>query len=196
VAVLTTLKTLTLADALYDVEAGAAFVDLRPTHDYLAVHTPESLALLYEAGPGMAAWARDCLPLDLRLLLLDVPGVDFANAAASLRGKGFNVLGEVEDPFSQWRTQGRELVTTEVIASPPAGDVILDVADPGASAPPDALRIPVESLWGELERLRGIDRIVIAAGIGVRAALAVGMLERAGVKKVQLWRSGVRSTGS
>lgn len=186
---LTTLATLDFDDALADVDGGAAFVDLRATQDYLDAHIPGSIGLLYEAGPGLPSRARDCLPLEQPLILEDARGIDLRNAAAALRGKGFSVLGKVDEPLARWRAARGEPASTEMLFSPPADEVILDVGDPGATAPPGVLRIPIEKLYGELDQLRGVDRIVIASGYGVRAAIAVGLLERAGVKKIQLWRS-------
>jgi rhodanese-related sulfurtransferase len=189
VPVLTTLKTLDFGDAARLVDAGAAFVDLRPIDKYLAGHIHGSLPLLYEAGPGMSSRARDCLPLDVPLVLIDAPRVDMANAAAALRGKGFTVLGKVDKAVERWRTERGGLVATDMPGEAPDVDVALDVGDPGARPPEGATRISVEKLWADLERLEGVGRIVVISGVGVRAALAVGMLERAGVKKVQIWRS-------
>jgi rhodanese-related sulfurtransferase len=190
--VLTTLKTLDFEDAARLVDGGAAFIDLRPTDQYLAGHIPGSIPLLYEAGPGLPSRARDCLPLDLPLVLMDQPGIDMANAAAALRGKGFSVLGVVESALERWREARGHLAITDSPSSAPDIDVVLDVGDPGARSPAGSLRIPVERLWGELERLEGIGRVVVPSGMGVRAALAVGMLERAGVRAVQIWRSTTR----
>jgi rhodanese-related sulfurtransferase len=189
VPVMTTLKTLQFDAAAHEVALGAAFVDLRPVRAYLAEHIPGSIALLYEDGPGMPSRARDCLPLEVPLILEDAPQLDLANAAAALRGKGFAVLGKVADALNAWRSSGRSLATTNVLASAPSSDVVLDVGDPGASPPPDALRVPVEALWSRLDEFRGVGRVVVAAGFGVRAALAVGLLERAGVGTVELWRT-------
>jgi rhodanese-related sulfurtransferase len=189
VPVATTLKTLRFDDAAHEVALGAAFVDLRAIKSYLAQHIPGSLALLYEDGPGMPSRARDCLPLEVPLIILDTPGIDLANAAAALRGKGFNVLGKVHDALESWRSSGRTLSSTEVVAAPPTSDAVLDVGDPGGSAPSDAMHVPIESLWRQLDELRGVSRVVVVAGHGVRAALAVGMLERANVATVQLWRT-------
>ena len=191
-AVLTTLKTLDFSEAVRRVDAGAAFVDLRPIDKYLAGHIPASMPLLYEAGPGMPSRARDCLPLDLPLVLIDTPKIDMANAAAALRGKGFSVLGKVDDALERWRAERGGLIATDTPSEPPDVDVALDVGDPGARPPEGALRVSVERLWAELERLDGVGRIVVISGVGVRAALAIGMLERAGVKKVQIWRSAAR----
>jgi rhodanese-related sulfurtransferase len=192
VAVLTTLKTLDFEEASRLVDAGAAFVDLRPIDQYLAGHIPGSIPLLYEAGPGMPSRARDCLPLDLPLVLIDFTGIDMSNAAAALRGKGFSVLGRVENALDSWRASRGSLASTATASSAPDVDVVLDVGDPGSSAPEGSLRIPIERLWAELEQLDGIGRVVVPSGFGVRAALAVGMLERAGVGKVEIWRSPAR----
>lgn len=187
--VLTTLKTLSLDHAIHELNAGALFVDLRATRVYLAAHIPRSIALLYEDGPGMPSRARDCLPLEAPLILEDAPRADMANAAAALRGKGFEVLGHVEDALDAWRARGIRLATTEVVQTPPPGEVVLDVGDPGAAPPEDALRVPVESLWGAIDEFQGIDHVIVAAGYGVRAAIAVGMLERADITKIELWRT-------
>jgi rhodanese-related sulfurtransferase len=189
VPVLTTLKTLDLSVAARLVDDGAAFVDFRAIDKYLAGHIRGSLPLLYEAGPGMPSRARDCLALDLPLVLIDEPRIDIANAAAALRGKGFSVLGKVDRALERWRNEMGGLVATDTTPEPPDVDVALDVGDPGARPPAGATHIAIENLWPQLERLDGVGRIVVISGYGVRAALAVGMLERAGVKRVQIWRS-------
>jgi rhodanese-related sulfurtransferase len=185
-----TLRALDLDTALAVVEEGAAWADLRPTDAYLEVHIPGSLPLVYEYGPGMAARARDCLPLSLPLVLVEDPAADMANAAAALRGKGFTVLGQVPDAVNSWVTSGRAPASTEVEsgATPPAG-LVLDVGDPGAAVVEGALRIPVERLWTRTGEAAGDAPVVIVAGFGVRAGLAVGMLERAGRDEIVFWRT-------
>lgn len=191
---LTTLKTLDFEDALEEVEPGGAFVDLRPVDQYLDVHIPGSLSLLYEFGPGMPSRARDCIPLQVPLVLLDLGHGDVAHAAASLRGKGFNVLGSVTDGLNAWAARCGHPASTEVVRGNRQGRrqgpkqlLILDVGDPGAGPVQDALRIPIERLWGRAHEFGAGQRVVIAAGKGVRAALAVGMLERAGVTDIVFW---------
>src|ERR687892_1863451 len=116
-----TLKQLSFDYALAAVDAGAAFVDLRSVDAYLEVHIPGSIALLYEFGPGMASRARDCLPLDLPLVLLDDGGSDLMNAAASLRGKAFTVLGRLEGGASEWAKAHGAPASTEVVDAPAEG---------------------------------------------------------------------------
>jgi rhodanese-related sulfurtransferase len=191
--ILTTLLELDLEQSDALVEEGAAYVDMRPTQEYLDVHIPRSLGLLYEFGPGMAARARDCLPLDLPLILMSAPDIDMDNAAAALRGKGFTVLGRAEDALKRWAERHGTPASTEVVegADPPDG-VVLDVADPGVIPSDGARRIPLEHLWRRATELTGAGRVVVAAGYGVRAALCVGMLERADVDEIVFWKTRAR----
>jgi rhodanese-related sulfurtransferase len=190
----TTLMELDIerGDAL--VAEGAAYVDLRDTDSYLDVHIPGSLGLLYEFGPGMATRARDCLPLDLPLLLLSSPEADMSNAAAALRGKGFTVIGRVDDALQRWAAVHGTPASTEIVEGPDAPEgMVLDVADPGVITPEGGgRRIPLDHLWGRAAELAGDEVVVVAAGYGVRAALAVGMLERAGVGEVVFWKTRAR----
>jgi rhodanese-related sulfurtransferase len=180
------VQELPFEEASAAVDHGAAFVDLRPIESYLEVHIRGSLALLYEFGPGMASRARDCLPLNLPLVLLDLGQGDLVNAAASLRGKGFTVLGLVPDGINQWAAAGGSPVSTEIVG--PGRGLVLDVGDPGADPGEAAQRIPVESLWGRAPELDSDESITVASGYGVRAALAVGILERFG-HDVAVWHA-------
>jgi rhodanese-related sulfurtransferase len=180
------LRDLDFDEASAAVDAGAAFVDLRSIASYLEVHIPGSLALLYEFGPGMSSRARDCLPLGLPLVLLDLGHGDLNNAAASLRGKGFTVLGRVPDGINQWAAAGGSPVSTEIVSG--SQGLVLDVGDPGARAGENALVIPVDRLWARIEELAGENALTVASGYGVRAALAVGILERFG-HDVAVWHS-------
>jgi rhodanese-related sulfurtransferase len=185
----TTLKNLPFDEAAAHVAEGAAFVDLRDVESYLDVHVPGSIELFYEAGPGLASRARDCIPLDWRLVLLDLGAGDVVHTAASLRGKGFDVIGGVSDGINAWVAANGTPASTEVVrgGSTPEG-VLLDVGDPGTVGVTDAQRIPVERLWSRRDEIAG-DRIVVAAGYGIRAALAVGLLERAGHRDVVFWKT-------
>ena len=185
------MKTMSFSAAMGHVHKGAAFVDLRPVDDYLDVHIPESLSLLYEFGPGMSSRARDCIPLEIPLVLLDLGFGDMANAAASLRGKGFNVLGKIDDGINEWSKWHGTPASTEVVqGAAPAEGTILHVGDPGTGAiEGNVVPIPIERLWHRIDEVAGRGRINVAAGYGPRAALAVGMLERAGVTDIAFWKT-------
>lgn len=189
--VTTTVKRLTFDEALEAVEMGGAFVDLRPTAAYLDAHVPGALDVVYESGPGMSTRARDCLPLSIPYVLLDLGHGDLALATAALRGKGFAVVGSVQDGLNQWAAKGRRIASTEVVTgeTPPPGTV-LHVADPGATPPEGALKIPVDDLWPRCDELDKTNPVVVVAGWGVRAGLAIGILERNGFEDVVMWRPG------
>ena len=189
--VTTPLRKLALQEADAHVAAGAAYVDLRRIPDYLDVHVPGSLALEYEYGPGMPGRARDCIPLEIPLILLDEGDVDLGEVTAGLRGKGFSVEGVATGGVTGWGEAHGTPASTETIASWEVVEgSVLDVGDPGASVPDGALRIPIKSLWVRLDAIPKQGPVVIAAGRGVRAALAVGILERAGIEDVRFWTTG------
>jgi rhodanese-related sulfurtransferase len=191
--VTTTVKRLTFDDALEVVALGGALLDLRAPPAYLEAHVPGSIDVVYELGPGMSSRARDCLPLDVPYALLDLNHGDVVHAAAALRGRGFNVVGAVDDGLNQWAAKGDRLASTEVLQAEPApGTTLLHVGDPGAVAPEGALTIPADDLWPRAGELPREGRIVVIAGYGVRAALCVGILERRGFGDVALWQSGRR----
>ncbi|HET7481690.1 MAG TPA: rhodanese-like domain-containing protein [Actinomycetota bacterium] len=176
-----TIRRLTPEEAFELSDHDGAFVDLRATDAFLDVHIPGSLNLLYEKGPGFASRARDCLPLSLHLVLLDDGSVDPVAAAAALRGKGFDVVGALSDGINVWAQHHTAPASTEVVEVVTEGMTVLDVGDPGASAPHGSIAIPVERLWSRIDEVRNVDRPVVAAGFGVRAALAIGILEHHGV---------------
>jgi hydroxyacylglutathione hydrolase len=181
-----TLKDLSFDEAIACVDNGAAFVDLRRPGAYLEVHIPGSLCLVYEFGPGMASRARDCLPLDLPFVLMDLGDeFDYVHAAASLRGKGFTVLGKLEDALNAWASERGVPASTDITSSTISGTgTVLDVRDAGAPHMEDAVSIPVDQLWQRVDELGGPTRVAVLAGYGVRAALAIGILERAGIAEI------------
>ncbi len=185
-----TLKQLSFSEAMHHANSGAVFVDLRDVHSYLDVHIPGSLSLLYEMGPGFQSRARDCLPLELPLLLIERDGVDMMNAGSSLRGRGFSVVGSVPDAVKEWSRSHGAPASTETYRGPqPRDALVMDVSDPGVIGVEEATRIPIEQLWGRVDEVAAEPRVVVASGYGVRAALAVGILERAGVRETIVWET-------
>ncbi len=185
---MSTLKPLPFVEAMRHVNEGAAFVDLRDVRSYLDVHIPGSLSLLYETGPGFQSRARDCIPLEVPLVLIAEHGVEMVNAASSLRGRGFSVIGSVDNAINEWSQRNGAPASTETYRGPlPRHSLVLNVSDPGVVGAEQATRIPLEELWGRAHEIAAEPRVVVASGYGVRAALAVGILERAGVKETIVW---------
>jgi rhodanese-related sulfurtransferase len=182
-------RELAFPEADREVTSGAVYVDPRTVADYLDVHIPGSICLQYEFGPGMPGRARDCIPLDTPLVVLNDPTCDMQVVAAALRGKGFAVHGYLNDGLRLWAEHNGTPASAETVEGPqrPEG-TLLNVGDPGSALTEDALYIPLEELWRRVDEVDG-ERIVIAAGRGVRAAMAVGMLERAGHTDIVFWKA-------
>lgn len=165
---------------------GALLVDLRPVDDYLMEHAKGSVSLIFEDGPGFSGRARDLLPLQANLVLIDDGAGSADHAAAMLRAKGFDVAG--------YSLDSNETTQTPQPAIKDFQGVLLDVRDPGAVVPEGATVIPVEWLWARAGDLDSTAEVGVLAGWGVRAATAVGILERLGFEKISFVRT--RPVGS
>jgi rhodanese-related sulfurtransferase len=189
-AVTTSVRRLSVEEADAHVSSGGAYVDLRRIDDYLDVHVPSSLGLEYEKGPGMPVRARDCIPLSVGLVLLDEGELDIPRVTSALRGKGFVVEGTVPGGLAAWAEDHGTPASTETVEKWEGDEgVLLDVGDPGASIRSEALHIPISRLWGRIDEVPREGPVALVAGHGPRAALAVGMLERAGFEDVVFWKT-------
>lgn len=187
-SVTTSIKELSLQDAEAEVAAGAVYIDLRKVGDYLDVHIPGSVCLQYEYGPGMPGRARDCIPLDVPFVLLDDGTTNMHEAAAAFRGKGFAVPGYLGDGVTAWGRANGTPASTDARTSKDAPDMtLLSVGDPGSVLPKEATLIPIEELWDRVDEIAD-GPVAVIAGRGVRAAIAVGLLERAGRDEIVVWR--------
>lgn len=186
--VTTSVRALNAEQAEARVAAGGAYVDLREVDDYLDVHVPGSLCLEYEFGPGLPGRARDCIPLHVPFVLLERPDLDMRDVAAAFRGKGFAVAGVLSGGVEAWADARGEPASTEIYegSQTPAGTV-LDIGDPGVRIVAGARFISIEQLWERAPEVAGAEKIIVAAGRGLRAALAVGMLERAAIADLVFW---------
>jgi len=186
-----TLRNLAPERVRQILDGGGLGIDLRPTDDYLARHVPGTIPLLYEAGPGLGGRARDLLPLDSRLVLLDDGVFPLDKAADSFRGKGFEVLGYLAGGVDAWPETPVSTPQTP-LAEAPVELVLIDVADPGTLIPAERsalARIPADCLWERAGELHPTWAIGVLAGWGVRAAAAVGILEKLGFRRLTFVRT-------
>lgn len=166
-------------------------VDLRPPPAFLSRHILGSVPLLYEAGPGLGGRARDLLPLESRVILLEDGSSPLDKAADAFRGKGFEVVGYFAGGVEAWpATPGGTPVMA--LASAPRDLALVNVADPGtvveATWQPPA-RIPAEELWARSGELDASEPLGVLAGWGVWAAAAIGILEHLGFRKLTFVRT-------
>jgi rhodanese-related sulfurtransferase len=186
---LASLKSLPIEHSQAHVDAGACYIDLRSVSEYLDVHILGSICLQYERGPGMYSRARDCIPLDVPFLLLNDGSCDVEEVAAGLRGKGFAVNGALAGGVRAWSESYGTPASTEIITTSDApSGLVLDVADTRVRRWADAQHLPIENLWTNAGSIEDPEGVVILAGQGVRAVLAVGMFERAGKQNVVFWK--------
>ena len=168
------MKTLDPARVGEILASGGLLIDTRAVDEYLASHIDASISIMFEAGPGFGGRARDLLPLEAALVLLTNPQAPLDEAAAMLRGKGLDVAGFADGTG----LQARSTPTAEGVSD---GLVMIDVKDPGTRSlvkSGSGLVIPVENLWIDAAELDKSARIGVLAGWGVRAATAIGILER------------------
>lgn len=174
------------AEAAEKLLAEGLAIDLRPVDEYLERHLRASISILWEQGPGFGTRARDLMPLNARLLLLEDSRSPLDEAASRLRGKGFDVEGYIASDDIQ--SLGK-MISSRPISIEDAGSLLLlDVGDPGVSYQGRAVKIPTELLW-ENKNIDLSRRVGVLAGFGVRAASAVGILERLGAREVTFIRT-------
>jgi hypothetical protein len=139
----------------------------------------------------MMGRARDCIPLDTELLLLDDGRGLTDEVAAGLRGKGFSVIGVLPDALGRWGTGGGTFASTPAVTSPrPPDGFLLSVGDPGSPIYDGTTFISIEEFWGRAGEVPNEEPVVLIAARGVRAAMAIGLLEREGITNVTVWRRG------
>lgn len=173
---LTALKPERVADIIET--RGGLIIDLRPIDEYLRKHIRGSIPLLFDNATGFSGRARDLIPLDSPCVLVDSGSANLDEAAEIMRARGFDVPGYLQNLDG---LPGSKPGPTEVVTLMRPGElVLLDVGDPGTEAPRNTTKIPLERLWTEAPKLDKASTIGVLAGWGVRAAAAIGILEKLG----------------
>lgn len=165
------------------VARGAQVVDIRSREKYAAGHVPGSIAV--EHGPHLAAYAGWVTPWGSEIVLVSDSEVDLDLAERQLASIGIEgVTSVVLDDSSRASWRGHRRIDWETFAdSPTTTDrVLLDVRRPEewrTGHIEHSVHIPVEELSHRLAEVPA-GEVWVHCQAGFRAAVAAGLLDRAG----------------
>ena len=168
---------------------GAHVVDVRSAADYAAGHVPGTLSV--PAGPRCAVYTGWVTPWGAELVLLSDSDDGLEQLVAELASIGIESVGTavVDGSGADGWTGLRRTDWAGYVADPPAsGSVVVDVRRSDewcAGHLPGARNIPLHELPHRLEEIpRG--EVWVHCDAGYRAAVAAGILDRAGYDVVLL----------
>ncbi|MEX2655483.1 MAG: MBL fold metallo-hydrolase [Acidimicrobiia bacterium] len=173
------------------IDPAAWVIDLRPRDRYLAGHIAGSLSV--EWGSSFAPWVGWLVPFGTPVHLVLDPLQDPIWAATELGRIGFRVSGATTDLTSVQLVSGKTASVDEAIEAIEAGAIVVDVRDPHERK--------VAHVAGTVHRyvpdLRDAipgsesDDVWLVCASGFRAAVASGLVERAGRTPVTVTAGGV-----
>lgn len=164
-------------------------VDVRDAADYAAGHIPSSVAIGVRGR--LETWVGIMVPWEAKLVLAG-PEKDLREALLRLHRVGYKAqLVDIE----KWKKAGLPLATSAMV--PPQelhkqmqskeSPVVLDVRQPAewmALRIGTIVNIPLSSLAQEAIKLDRSQPVVAVCNSAYRSTMAVGILERAGFKKI------------
>ncbi|MFE2169767.1 rhodanese-like domain-containing protein [Streptomyces sp. NPDC059447] len=178
---------------------GAQIVDGRGRAEFAAAHLPG--ALCDELDDRFASLVGEIVPFGTRLVLvLPEPEEDAAREAITqlLRIGYEDVAGYLAGGVAAWAAAGRPLRSLRTadaaeLAGRLDGRRVLDVR-PGhpEGGIPGTLRVPLAELPHRLGELPRDEEVYVVCGTGRRAAIAAGLLDRAGIPVTAVISGGVR----
>ncbi|ODU05300.1 MAG: hypothetical protein ABS81_08030 [Pseudonocardia sp. SCN 72-86] len=179
-----------------------SLLDTRPIDEYSRAHIPGSLAI--PPGPGFSARLRCLATPDVPAVVVGGAGHDVVDLVWRSLTVGFeSIIGELDGGVEAWFAAGLPVIRTQLVpAQRVDGDSrVLDVrakAEFVAGHIPDAVHVELASVRRAAPALNPRPAVVMCVD-GVRAASAVGLLERAGHFDVAILASGpgewARATG-
>jgi hydroxyacylglutathione hydrolase len=173
------------------VAAGAWLVDARPIHAWARRHPRGAVSI--ELRPAFASWLGWVVPFGAPIVLL-VDGADRAEAVRLARRIGYDrILGWINGGIDAWTAADLPTRCTEETDAPGARRRIANGAslvDVRQNAELDGARIPdaVHMELGDIVagRTPDVNEAVLFCGHGERSATAASLLERRGIKTVNL----------
>jgi hydroxyacylglutathione hydrolase len=173
------------------VVAGAWLVDARPIHAWASRHPQGAVSI--ELRPAFASWLGWVVPFGAPIVLL-VDEADRAEAVRLARRIGYDrVLGWIDGGIDAWTAADLPTRCTEETDAPGArrrianGASLVDVrqdAELNRARIPDAVHMELGDIVAGLTP--DADEAVLFCGHGERSATAASLLERRGIKAVNL----------
>ena len=162
---------------------GAQVVDIRSREKYAAGHVPGSIAV--EHGPHFAAYTGWVTPWGSEIVLVSDSEVDLDLAERQLASIGIEGVTSVvldDSSGASWRGHRRIDWETFADSTPTPDRVLLDVRRPEewrTGHIEHSVHIPVEELAHRLAEVPA-GEVWVHCQAGFRAAVAAGLLDRAG----------------
>ena len=190
------------------VAEGALVIDARPHGDYAAGHMPGAYSI--PVGSSFGTWLGWVVPPDMPLVLVLESAEDWDGLLRQALRIGYDDVRGHLTSMADWRAAGQPLETgrqqtVEELAARlnggPDAPLVLDVRqhyEYAAGHVPGSLHLMGGDLPDRLAELPRDRPIVTICRVGYRAAVAAGLLERAGFADVTWIDTGVptwRSAG-
>jgi hydroxyacylglutathione hydrolase len=173
------------------VESGAWLVDARPIRAWARRHPDGAVSI--ELRPAFASWLGWVIPFDAPIVLL-VDDADRAEALRLARRIGYDrIAGWIDGGIEAWTAANLPAQCTEEADAPEArrrianGATLVDVrqaAELDGARIPDAVHLELGDIIAG--RTPETDEAVMFCGHGERSATAASLLERRGIKAVNL----------
>jgi glyoxylase-like metal-dependent hydrolase (beta-lactamase superfamily II)/rhodanese-related sulfurtransferase len=173
------------------IDPNAWVIDLRPRSDYFAGHVRGSLNI--EWGSSFAPWTGWLVPFGEPVHLVLGPLQNPVWAATELGRIGYRVSGATTDLSGIDLATGRTADTEQLAEAIEAGATVVDVRDPSeriVSHAAGTIHVYVPDLRQEIP---GKEDVWLVCATGFRAAVAAGLVERAGRTAVTVTSGGVTS---
>jgi hydroxyacylglutathione hydrolase len=167
-------------------------IDLRPRDQYLAGHLPGSLSI--EWGSSFAPWTGWLVPFGEPVHLILEPLQDPVWAATELARIGYEVSGGTTDLEGVELETGRTAAAEDLPDALSSGATVIDVRDPSEREMAHVAGTVHRYVPDLRYSIPGQDdEVWVVCESGFRAAIAAGLIERAGRTPVTVSTGGVSS---
>jgi hydroxyacylglutathione hydrolase len=174
------------------IDPDSWIIDLRPRDQYLAGHLPGSLSI--EWGSSFAPWTGWLVPFGEPVHLILEPLQDPVWAATELARIGYEVSGATTDLEGVELETGRTAAAEDLPDALSSGATVIDVRDPSEREMAHVAGTVHRYVPDLRYSIPGQDdEVWVVCESGFRAAIAAGLIERAGRTPVTVSTGGVSS---